>query len=329
MGPRSGRADWEALGTGVVLCVTEADALTEARASVERELAAIDIACSRFRADSELSRLNAGSGRWVHVGPLLAEALELALAAARLTDGEVDPTLGRSLELCGYDRDWRSLPAACGEPSPAPIVGVSAREDWRALQLDQANEIARIPRGVSLDLGATAKAWAADRAACAAFSHTRSGVLLSLGGDLATAGPAPRDGWKVRVSDDHRSGPSAPGQTVTIRGGGLASSSTAVRRWSHGGRTMHHLIDPKTGYPTRSGWRTVSVAAADCAQANIASTAALLKGAKAPGWLEQLQLPARLVADDGRATTVGLWPAEDRAPERRAVQQRKGPRPCR
>ncbi len=306
---RSQRADWEALGTSVVLCVTESEALDQARASVERELAEIDIACSRFRPDSELSRLNASPGRWVRVSPLLAEGLQLALAAARLTDGDVDPTLGRSLELCGYDRDWRLLPEPCEEPAP-PAVKVCRRGAWQTLQLNADGAMVRMPRGVSLDLGATAKAWAVDRAARAAYSSTQSGVLLSLGGDLVAVGPAPAQGWQIRVTDDHRSDLSAPGQTVAIRCGGLASSSTTVRRWSHDGKTMHHLLDPQTGLPAQTPWRTVSVAAADCAQANIAATAALLRGDHAAAWLGQLQLPARLVANDGRSTTVGLWPAQ-------------------
>ncbi|HEY1451271.1 MAG TPA: FAD:protein FMN transferase [Solirubrobacteraceae bacterium] len=291
-----------------MLCVTQSAALEQARASVERELDAIDIACSRFRADSELSRLNSSSGRWTQVSPLLAEALELALTAARLTDGDVDPTLGRSLELCGYDRDWRLLPDPRGDPAP-PVVNARRRSGWQTLQFDAGTSMVRVPRGVSLDLGATAKAWAADRAARAAYSVTQSGVLLSLGGDLAAVGPAPTQGWQIRVTDDHRSDPSAPGQTIAIRCGGLASSSTAVRRWSHDGKTMHHLLDPQTGLPAQTPWRTASVAAADCAQANIAATAALLRGDRARVWLEQLQLPARLVANDGRSTTVGQWPA--------------------
>jgi thiamine biosynthesis lipoprotein ApbE len=309
MRSRPQRADWEAFGTSVVLCVTESEALEQARASVEQELDAIDIACSRFRPDSELSRLNASPGRWTRVSPLLGEALELALAAARLTDGDLDPTLGRSLELCGYDRDWRLLRDPCGEPAP-PAVDVRRRSGWQTLQFDAGSSMVRVPRGVSLDLGATAKAWAVDRAARAAYSSTQSGVLLSLGGDLAAVGPAPAQGWRIRVTDDHRSALSAPGQTVAIRSGGLASSSTAVRRWSHHGKTMHHLLDPQTGLPAQTPWRTASVAAADCAQANIAATAALLRGGRAPTWLEQLQLPARLVDNDGRPTMVGRWPEQ-------------------
>lgn len=307
------QASWSALGTSVVLRSVEPDALAPARSAVERELAAIDRACSRFRTDSELVRLNDRAGRRVEAGALLFEALELALDAARLTDGDVDPTLGRALELAGYDRDWSLLAPPRDEPAPAapgaPVLKLRARSGWRTVELDAATRTVRVPAGIHLDLGATAKAWAADRAAAAAHAASGCGVLVSLGGDIATAGAAPGDGWRVRVTDDHRDGPSAPGQTITIRSGGLATSSTAVRRWSHGGHTMHHIIDPATGVPARSCWRTVSVAAADCAQANIATTAALVRARSAVAWLDELGLPARLQGHDGHVERTGDWPA--------------------
>lgn len=304
-------ASWPALGSTVVLRVTDQSQLWRARAVVKRELAAIDATCSRFRADSELSRCNARAGQWVSLSPLLAEAVELALAGAWLSEGDVDPTVGRALELAGYDRDRELLPSARDEPLAA-VITLRARSGWRAVELDAGSGALRVPFGMRLDLGATAKAWAADRAAHAVFSQIGCGVLVSLGGDIATAGPAPSGGWQIRVTDDHRSAPSAPGQTVTIRSGGLASSSTAVRRWSHAGHTMHHIIDPGTGAPAHTPWRTVSVAAADCAQANIAATAAVVRGDAAPIWLEELGLPARLQPWNGAASIVGDWPCESR-----------------
>jgi thiamine biosynthesis lipoprotein len=304
---------WQALGSTVVLRVTDSLALARARELVQCELAAIDLACSRFRADSELSRVNARAGRRVRVSALLVQALQLAIDAARLTNGDVDPTVGRALELAGYDRDWPLLTGARGEPE-RPAITVRRRSGWQTVELDSASREVRIPAGVRLDLGATAKAWAADRAARAAFAETRCGVLVSLGGDIATAGPPPLDGWAIRVTDDHRSDSTTAGQTIAIRSGGLATSSTAVRRWSHGGHTMHHVIDPGTGLPARTPWRTVSVAAADCAQANIAATAALVRAHAAPAWLGQLGLPARLQPWQGPPTTVGDWPASLRSP---------------
>ncbi|HSZ14659.1 MAG TPA: FAD:protein FMN transferase [Solirubrobacteraceae bacterium] len=303
-----GCAAWEALGTSAVLRVSDPEELAEARAAVERELAAIDLTCSRFRPDSELARLNARAGRSVRVSPLLMEALELALRAAELTSGDVDPTVGRALELAGYDRDWRLLDPATGQPEAPLAIAVRVRSGWSEIALDRARASVTVPAGVKLDLGASAKAWAADRAAAAAHEATGCGVLVSLGGDIATAGDAPGEGWAIRVTDDHRSHHSAPGQTISIGSGGLATSSTAVRRWSHGGHTMHHIIDPRTGAPVRSAWRTVSVAAASCADANIAATAALVRSRAAAAWLDELGLPARLVAADGGVIAVGAWP---------------------
>lgn len=162
---------------------------------------------------------------------------------------------------------------------------------------------------MALDLGATAKALCADRAAAAAARATGAGVLVSLGGDIAIAGGAPAGGWTIHVTDDHRSGPEAPGQTIAIAGGGLATSSTTTRRWRHDGRLMHHILDPWTGSPATGPYRTVSVAAADCVRANTASTAAIVLGDGAPAWLTERALPARLVAHDGAVTVLGGWPA--------------------
>jgi thiamine biosynthesis lipoprotein ApbE len=306
-----GRASWQALGTSVELVVEEPDSLAQARTIVERELKEIDLACSRFREDSELARLNTHSGRTVRVAPLLIEATELALRAAELTDGDVDPTVGRALELIGYDRDWRLLERdSATVAGPQRDVFASFRSGWQAVEVDRKRATLRIPAGVKLDLGATAKAWAADRAGRAVYEATGCGVLVGLGGDISTAGPTPAHGWRIHVTDDHRHGPRAPGQTISIAGGGLATSSTTVRRWSHEGHAMHHIIDPSTGAPARSVWRTVSVAAIDCADANIAATAAIVRGPEAKRWLAGMGLPARLVGSDGEVHMVGEWPSE-------------------
>jgi thiamine biosynthesis lipoprotein ApbE len=315
-----GHASWEALGTSVVLRVSDPDpaVLAQARSGVQRELDTIDRACSRFRADSELSRLNALEGRPARVSDLLLQAVELALRAAELTDGDVDPTVGRALELAGYDRDWtllcppRTASPAAGERAQAHEIKARVRSGWQTVSVDSRAARVRLPKGIRLDLGATAKAWAADRAAKTATGDTGCGVLVSLGGDIATCGDAPPEGWRIRVTDDHRSQPDAPGQTISIRDGGLATSSTTVRRWRHEGRDMHHIIDPRTGEPARSAWRTVSVAAASCAEANIAATAAIVRGARAAAWLSGLGLPARLVDHEGQVLAIGDWPVEQR-----------------
>ncbi|HTA14767.1 MAG TPA: FAD:protein FMN transferase [Solirubrobacteraceae bacterium] len=305
-----GSCAWDALGTSVSLRVVDPEALGAARAAVERELAAIDHACSRFRADSELSGVNARAGRPTQISPLLIEALEVALRAAELTGGDVDPTVGRALELAGYDRDWRLLDPPGSQPTEPPAVTLQVRSGWQAIVLDKTSRSLWIPEGVRLDLGASAKAWGADRAAAAAQQAGGCSTLVSLGGDIATAGPAPNGGWQIRVTDDHRSDCSAPGQTISIRSGGLATSSTMVRRWSHAGRTMHHIIDPSTGVPVADTWRTVSVAAASCTDANIAATGALVRARAGAAWLARTGLPARLVSWDGTVTSIGDWPCE-------------------
>jgi thiamine biosynthesis lipoprotein len=309
-------ASFEAIGSIATVASTVAGELAAAVEVVEAEVSAIDRTASRFRADSEIERLNARAGETVTVSPLLLEAIRVALRAAQATDGAVDPTLGAALIRAGYDRDWRELeppsPIAPGPPSPR-VLALRHEPAWRLIELDLEARTVRVPNGVRLDLGATAKALAADRAAAAAASLCSCGVLVSLGGDIATGGQPPPGGWSIRISDDHRAPLSARGQTIAISGGGLASSSSTTRRWHHGGHNMHHIIDPRSGSPARSCWRTVSVSAATCVDANTASTAALVLGRRALPWLERSALPARLIAHDGAAVTVGGWPSGEDA----------------
>ncbi len=308
-------ASWHALGTGVHLVVTQVGALAEARRMLAADLAAVDQACSRFRADSELVALDHAPQRRpdattpVRVSPLLAEAIAVALEAARLTGGDVDPTVGAAMNAAGYDRDFALVP-----PDGPPVRLTVARvPGWRSVVLDEEAGTLSLPAGVRLDLGATAKAWAADRAAGEIATVLGCGVLVGLGGDIAAAGQPPAGGWRVRVQDvsgrpeDPPAGPSA---VVAIQAGGLATSSTAARRWRRGGDVLHHILDPRTGIPAAPVWRTVSVAAASCAAANTASTAAIIKGEAAPCWLAGLGLPARLVTSSGGVLTIGGWPAE-------------------
>ena len=227
-----------------------------------------------------------------------------SLTAADQSGGLVDPTVGPALAAIGYDRDFAAIPA----DDPAPIRPVPAA-GWRAVTVDDALGAVTLPAGVALDLGATAKAWAADLAASALAGAFGCAVLVNLGGDLAIGGTTP-DGWRVRVTEHHRAGRELPGQVVTVRSGGLATSSRTVRAWRRAGRPVHHLIDPRTGLPAEPTWRCVSVAAVDCVGANTAATAAMILGPAAPGWLADRGLPARLVAADGTVHTVAGWPAQ-------------------
>jgi FAD:protein FMN transferase len=297
----------DAFGTAALVAVSDpAPRCRDAAvAAVSRVVEEFDLACSRFRPDSELSAVNAAAGSAVRVGPVLLEAVSAALRAARLTGGDVDPTVGGALISLGYDRTFGEV--AGGAVVPArPLAAVPG---WRTVQVDRDAGTVRVAPGVTLDLGATAKALAADHAATAAFDASGCGVLVSFGGDLAMAGTAPAGGWRVRVTDDHRAEVTAPGQWISLRSGGLATSSVAVRRWRTEAGAAHHLVDPATGGSVDSVWRTVSVTAASCLDANIASTAAIIRGERAIPWLADMRLPSRLVRVDGTVSHVGGWPA--------------------
>jgi len=303
-------AEFPVFGTTAVLLVTEEALLGEARAIADAELAAVDHACSRFRPDSELSILNKTPGRLTRVSELFATLIAEALRAAELTEGDVDPTVGEALVAAGYDRDFGEI----REAGAALAASAAEVPGWRSVRFDPVTRHVRLDHGARLDLGSTAKAWAADRCAALISERLGCGVLVGLGGDLSVAGapPSPGDGWHVKATDDHAGPAGAPGQTVTIRSGGLATSSTTVRSWQAGDRPMHHIIDPRTGAPAVSPWRTVSVAAATCVDANIASTAAIIRGTAAIPWLNELRLPARLVDHGGNVTTTADWPLPPR-----------------
>ncbi len=304
-----GMDSFDVFGTTGVLLVTVPRAIGQARQVADRILADVDAAASRFRPESELCRLNAAAGARVTVSAVFADLLAAALRAARLTGGDVDPTCGRALVGLGYDRDFAEVRAA-GDAPPRLTGAVGPVPGWKAVHLDHGKRQAWLGRGAQVDLGATAKAWAADRCAEQISAKLDCGALVSIGGDIAVAGPSPAGGWEVRVTDDHAAPADAPGQTVAISSGGLATSSTTVRAWTVGGRRVHHIIDPATGEPARSCWRTVSVAAGSCTDANTASTAAIIRGPAAPDWLRELGLPARLVRPDGSVETTAGWPRE-------------------
>lgn len=296
----------EAFGTVALVGVTDGARAEDAVAAVIAVVDDFDRACSRFRSDSELSAVNAAAGSAAPVGPVLLDAVEAALRAARLTDGDVDPTVGRALIALGYDRDFEEVVASAPVRPSGPLAAVPG---WRTVFVDRERGTIRLAPGVVLDLGATAKALAADRAAAAALRDAGCGVLVSFGGDLAIAGPATAGGWPVRVTDDHRAGVSEPGQWISVRSGGLATSSVAVRRWPTDSGVAHHLVDPASGRSVDSVWRTVSVTAASCLDANIASTAAIIRGAPAATWLTELGLPSRLVGVDATVRHLAGWPA--------------------
>jgi len=295
-----------ALGTTAALIVTDPAALPAAEAVLRAELTAVDATCSRFRPDSELTRVNLAAGTPVTVGVSFAEALEAALRAAELTGGAVDPTVGRAVIALGYDRTFASLRPEDARPLPVfrPAPG------WRRIGWNPRTRTLRLPPDTFLDLGATAKALSADRAARRAAATVGCGVVVNLGGDLAVAGPPPDGGWRIALADDHARPAPDHCPAVTVTTGALATSGVRVRTWRRAGRTVHHIVDPATGEPAAPVWRTVTVAAATCVDANAASTAAIVRGHAAVDWLRGTGLPARLVAEDGHVVRLGGWPPD-------------------
>jgi FAD:protein FMN transferase len=300
-------ASWSVWNTSVTIGVDGPWALDAAAEILRGEIAAFDLACSRFRLDSELCALNRTGRTATPASPVFFEAVSAALRVAQLTDGAVDPTIGRSLLVLGYDRDFEELRRR--SPNWLPIGSLDPAPGWRCVEIDEVERIVRIPHGVVLDLGATAKALCVDRAVHACASELGVGVVVDIGGDLAVAGPCPPGGWQVSVREDSNELQGHDQCSVSMWDGGMASSGTSIRSWAGGGERLHHIVDPATGWPARAVWRMVTVAAVSCLDANAASTAAIVWGNEAPFRIAQLGLPARFVDADGGTIEVGGWPS--------------------
>ena len=303
-GPDMSRASvtWPLWSTEATLVVTEPAKLDPARDIADDLFRSIDQAASRFRGDSELTTIGPELPHGVAVSVTLAMLVRAALDAARATGGDVDPTLGRALSAVGYDRDIRLI-----IEDDRIVRAISAeRPGWRSVLL--AGLALRVPGHLALDLGATAKAVAADLAAQAIASRLHTGVLVSIGGDLATAGESAA--WNVLVQDL----PDDPAARVALAPGwAMATSSTQKRSWTVAGTRYHHILDPRTGLPADPVWRTVTVTAPDCVTANTFSTAAMVRGAGAIAMLAERALPARLVDAHGVVHALNGWPDEARS----------------
>jgi len=302
--PRLVTRSFRAIGTTATVVVQEPADSSAAERLLAAELSALDLACSRFRDDSELQSVHAEAGRAVVVSELLFTALSVACEAAQRTGGAVDPTVGNAMEALGYDADLdevRSRP-------PVPPRALGRVAGYQHVQLDPRRRTVRIPRGVRLDLGATAKALAADRAAARIAACLEAGVLVSIGGDVAVAGPAPADGWPIGIARESSIPAEQVDQVVAITRGGLASSGTSVRTWRAAGRDVHHIVDPRTGDCVRPYWVLVSATGSSCVEANLVTTAAIVWRERALHELARLEQSARLVRFDGKVVSVNGWP---------------------
>jgi thiamine biosynthesis lipoprotein len=251
---------------------------------------------SRFRADGELARLNRSAGAPVRVSRVMGAALGAALGAARASDGLVTPTALAALEAAGYDRSFADLaPEPAGAPPPA-----EPPPDWRQIRFDAATRTLTLPAGVRLDLGGTAKGWAASEAA--RRLGAAGPALVDAGGDIAVSGAMADGGaWAVAIGSPFGEAESPLG-VLQLAAGAVATSGRDYRRWRRGGREQHHLIDPRTGRPAETDVLAATVVAADCGGAEMAAKAALILGGRdGLAWIEARPgLAALLALEDGR-----------------------------
>ena len=288
---------FRAMGSDVRVLVPADSA--DACAVVESLFADWEAVLSRFRPESDLSRANAGAGQPVQVDRLLVDVTTAALAAARATRGLFDPTLEHDLVRIGYDRSFENVDAPC-PPAAGPRPGGS----WNAVKVDRERSTVTVPPGRGLDLGGIAKGMAVDAGLDWLAEEGVDTALVSAGGDLAVRGQLPGAApWPIRVGDD------AGGFVLPLLRGALATSGTTGRRWRQGALHRHHVVDPRTGEPSRSGLQQVTVAAATCRAAETAATAALVAGPVLGRRLvEAWGLSGLLVDDCGRTVAAGRWP---------------------
>jgi len=238
---------------------------------------------SRFRPESELSRVNSNPAPVVIVSKFFAVVVRDAIEAAAATEGLVDPTLAAAIVAAGYDRDFASLTAADPRPLGPPEPG-----RWRSLRLS--GRLLARPPGTALDLNGVVKSLAVDDS----LELLAGDGFVAAGGDVATRG-----GVTVGLPG---------GGSLRLRSGGLATSGRTGRRWQRGGGVQHHLIDPRSGRPSTSRWDEVTVAAGSCLAADVAAKAAFLLGDDGPGWLDDHGLPGRFL-EHGELLANDHWRA--------------------
>ena len=280
-------------GMGAWVVAADAQAAEDRLAAVEAFTHATEAALSRFRPDSELSRLNAQAGQPVQVSPLLAELLALALASAEQTEGLYDPTMLAALEAAGYDRSFEQLgPVVAAHPLNAPAY------TWRDVQFDEAAQRVTLPVGMRLDLGGIVKGWAADRAAD--MLAEVGGCLVDVGGDLMARGePVEYPAWPVGVADPRD--PDRDLALLMLTDRGVATSGTDYRRWQQGDTVRHHIIDPRTRRPAETDLLSVTVVAPTATQADLHAKVVLMLGSvEGRRYLERLlDIEALLIGEDG------------------------------
>ena len=287
-------------GTSAAIAITDTALLPQARVILDTILTATNLAANRFDVDSEISQLNASGS--IHASAWFLELLVEARRAYEISDGLCDPTVLSALMALGYDRDFDAL-----SPNDEEVVVTSPSPGWSSITID--GSLVELSPGTTIDLGASAKAAAADAGATAIAAELACGVLVDLGGDLRIAGASPSNGWPIGLASSAKGGLANAdiSEVVALSVGAMASSSSVVRRWQRSDTTLHHIIDPSTGMSAKTPWSMASVVASTAVEANALSTAAIIWGEDAVFELGQRKVQARLVRHDGSIERVGGW----------------------
>jgi thiamine biosynthesis lipoprotein len=266
---RGGRdVRFAAMGTAAhVIVVGGPPGLT---ALAEQAVATLEARWSRFRPDSELCRINANPGRPIAVSEPTFRLVELAVRSWHLTGGRYDPTVLGAMRALGYDRSFSemALDGALGAPSPTPGCA--------DVVLDELLRCVTVPVGCGLDPGGIGKGFAADLVVDELVEAGARGVCVNIGGDLRVAGEPPEGGWGIGIADPHR--PNRVACALDLVDGAVVTTTSLMRRWRRSGRTVHHIVDPRTGEPCESGLDAVTVVASRGWLAEVLAKAAFVSG---------------------------------------------------
>ena len=262
---------------------------------------------SRFRSDSELSRLNMAAGSPIPVSEVLWEVYTATLTAERATGGLVTPLILEALLYAGYDQSFDLLqPFDRRGPHFAPQLNIprAIHRPMRQVELsdvaaDPANRSISLPRGALLDFGGIAKGWCAEQAALRL--QPCGPALVSAGGDISVSGPmADGEPWGIDVEDPFNEGKFV--ETIYLNGGGVATSGRDHRHWLRNGFPQHHIIDPRTGLPAATDILTATVIAESAVEAEALAKAVLISGSTAGlDWLDTTEsLAGLLILENGQ-----------------------------
>jgi thiamine biosynthesis lipoprotein len=288
------RLEFRAMGCEMLAAV-EREQAPSLLADVPEWFEGWEQALSRFRYDSELTRLNQIHEQPVQVSEILWEVLQAAYQAEQLTNGLVTPTLLDAIIEAGYDRPFDVLPHQT-EFSVDPVLVTS--QPLTAIVTNSAARTVTLPSGLSLDFGGIAKGWAAHQAA--QRLQAEGPALVNAGGDIAVSGPRP-DGspWQIGITNPFQQTQEI--ETLYVNKGGVATSGKDRRRWTRNGILQHHIIDPLTNQPAETDLLTVTVIAPDVMKAEAAAKAAFILGSRVGlEWIEEHPTFAALfILDDG------------------------------